>query len=170
MQIIIDQNKLDNSFNGTMKLEGKIFAYQGPIEYPDEMDYKESNKPTYLVFVDTSEHEKLWSEVTKDFKPGEDWTLGLRRLYIEQPGLEKRLSKQCEYGVPPEAFKIPHDKGGAHGDLRLRYGNANVLFFPVNDYNYLKSEYSDNWKILCENLSFLKGNKDLSGKYGVQLV
>ena len=170
MQIIIDKNKLDNAFDGTIKLEGKIFAYQGPIEYRGEIDCKESNKSTYFVFVDTSKHEELWREVTKDFKPTEDWTWGLRRLYTEQPGLEKKLSKQCKYGVSSQAFKIPHDKGGAHGDLRLRYNNATVLFFPLNEYDYFKSEYSNEWEILCENLSFLKGNKDLAGKYGVQLV
>ncbi len=151
MKLTIDKHSLDDSYEGTLELEAAIFAFQEKSDDCHDKDCQECGKPTYLFFVDTTEYDNLWKETTKDFKPTEDWRPKLKTLYQKDPGLEQRLSKQAKYLVPAELLQISHDEGGGHGDLRLRYKDAIVLFFPLKEFEWFKSEFSKDWDALLYN-------------------
>ncbi len=151
MKLPIEKSSLDDSYEGIVELEANIFAFQEKAKDCHERDCQECGKPLYLFFVDTKEYDELLSQTTKDFKPGDDWGAKLNKLYQEDPGLEQRLSKIAEYNVPDELLQIPHDKGGSHGDLRLRYKNAVLLFFPLKEFQYFKDNFSKDWDALLYN-------------------
>lgn len=77
------------------------------------------------------------------------------------------------YSVPDKLLSIPHERGGGHGDLRLRYNRANVIFMPMRDYDsYFKTEpgFLEACEILYGPKVFIKGTTNLLSKLGVKIV
>ena len=64
------------------------------------------------------------------------------------------------FDVPKEALNIPHERGGAHGDLRLRYKNANIIFFLEEDF-WSFFRLDDSFIASCDIIYSEKGIKFL---------
>ncbi|PIN86480.1 hypothetical protein COV19_04260 [Candidatus Woesearchaeota archaeon CG10_big_fil_rev_8_21_14_0_10_44_13] len=163
MELKMSIGRLDDKVGGECVLHGEVFAYVADSDL---------GNPAYTIFVDTTEYDKLWRETTSGFNPRSDWGELLRKKYEENPGLKERLSDERKYGVPGELLDTPHQEGGGHGDVRLRYRKANVVFMPMSDYNgFFRNdpEFLGACEILYESGKFIKGGNDLLRMLGIEI-
>ncbi|HLD00257.1 MAG TPA: hypothetical protein VJC39_00765 [Candidatus Nanoarchaeia archaeon] len=170
IKLKIEASRLDDKLEGSFTLQGEAFAYTTIIGG--------GYNPNYTVFVDTSDQDNLFVELTKDFPKFSDWGEQLRRAYELDPSLKERLSIEQKYKVPPELLlAVGSNKGGGHGDLELRFKKSLLTFLPVRDYNLLKPRLypggGDGWcncKALYERGKFLIGTNEDLKSIGVEIL
>lgn len=94
-------------------------------------------------------------------------------VFVDTTERKGTHSHEKIYDVPDKLLSIPHQRGGGHGDLRLRYNRANVIFMPMSDYDtYFKTNlgFLEDCEILYEPEVFIRGTTNLLSKLGVKIV
>lgn len=140
--VTIEKARLDGSADkSSIDIECEAFGIFPPNG--DDTGDPEDGKPTYLIFKDLSQIEN----------------------HIENPS-----TGNTQYGIPLEALVLPHQTGGGHGDVRLRYTNATVVFMLFGDYERFfrgDLEFKNACDVLCINGDYVKGEKMDLPKYGL---
>ncbi len=157
------KNLDDRVVEEILELQGPVFAILSETSW--EM-------PTYVLFTDTSKYDAFFRDITKGWKPTEDWGEKFKELFKKRPDLRKKISAEAKHNVPTTVLQIPHESTGSHGELHLKYANATITFMPIEDYTrFFQNDpvFIDSCRILHDGKTFIKGNPSEIKRYGAQV-
>jgi len=75
--------------------------------------------------------------------------------------------------LPAFLFKLPHQVGGSHGDIRLRFKKGNIILMSLKDFLYLIKDpcfLEDSRVLYSDAAGYRKGCAEHLKKYGAQII